>query len=86
MPALTRIFPSIIFLRGAIGLVADKEDVIGWIFQAVFQVVDNTSAGAHAATGDDDGRAFDVEQFFMVLIFLDCIQSLKIKGMIALCL
>ena len=71
---------------GAFCLIADKEDVIGRIFQAIFQMIDNPSTGAHAAAGDDDGRAVDVEQFFMVLISLYRIQALKIKGMIALCL
>ena len=39
------------------GLVPHQEYIITRVFQAVFKMADNTSAGAHAAAGDDDDRA-----------------------------
>lgn len=42
---------------GAGGLVADEEDVVAWVAEHGFEVVDDASAGAHAAGGDDDGWA-----------------------------
>ena len=46
-------------------------------------MADNAAAGAHAAAGDDDGGAADVEEFFVVLVFLHAIEALEIEGMIA---
>ena len=70
--------------RGAFCLVANEKYIICRIFKAVFQMINNTSAGTHAAAGDDDSRALNSQQLFMVLVFLDCVQTLEVKGMIAL--
>ena len=68
---------------GSFRLVADKEDVVGRVFQALAEMVDNPAAGAHAAAGDDDRRAGDIQQLFMVLVFLHSIEPLEIKGVVA---
>jgi hypothetical protein len=64
---------------GSLGLVADKKYIILWVFKAMFQVVDNPSAAAHAAAGDNNGRPVDIQQLLMVLVFL----PLEIKGVVA---
>jgi len=39
-----------------VGLVADKQNVVPGIAEHGLEVVDDATAGAHAVTGDDDGR------------------------------
>ncbi len=39
------------------GLVPDKQDVILGLVDPFFEVVDDATAGAHAAAGNDDGRS-----------------------------
>ncbi len=70
----------------ALGLVSDKKQIVCRGVQALFEVVDNSSAGAHAAASDDDGRAGDVQQFLMVLVFANRIEPFEIKGVIAVLL
>jgi hypothetical protein len=67
----------------AFGLVADKNDIVGRDRSGPVKVVDNAAAGAHAAAGDDDGRAGDGEQPVMVLVFTDRIEALEIEGVVA---
>lgn len=40
---------------GALGLMANEDNVVSFIAEHGFQVIDDTTAAAHAATGDDDG-------------------------------
>lgn len=40
---------------GALGLMANEDNVVSLIAEHGFQVIDDTAAAAHAATGDDDG-------------------------------
>ena len=68
--------------RGAFGLVSHKEQVVFRITQAVLQVVDNAAAGAHAGTGDDDGRAFQVQQAPVVLELFCGIQVVEPNGVV----
>lgn len=70
----------------ALGLVADKDDVVFRVAQALFEVVDNAAAGAHAAAGDDNRRARDVQQLLMVLVCADGIKALEIEGVVAVLL
>jgi len=49
----------------------------------MFEVVDNPSTAAHAAAGDDDGWAGDMQQLLVVLVFLHGIKPLEIKGVVA---
>jgi hypothetical protein len=44
----------------AVGLVADEEDVVFGVVDALFQMIDDPAAGAHAAAGQDDGRTFGI--------------------------
>jgi hypothetical protein len=60
-------------------LVSYKKYVASRVFKTRFQVVDNPSAAAHAAAGDDDGWAGDMQQLLVVLVFL----PLEIKGVVA---
>jgi len=69
--------------RRSLGLIADKDDIVCRIAQPLFQVIDNPSAGTHAATGYNDGRAGDAEQFLMVLIFSHGIKTLEVQRMVA---
>jgi len=39
-----------------------KEQVVFRVVQTVFQMADNAAARTHAGSGDDDGRAFEVQQ------------------------
>lgn len=43
--------------RRALGLVADEQHVVPRIAEHGLEVVEDATAGAHAAGGDDDGRA-----------------------------
>ena len=52
----------------------------------MFQVVDNPSAGAHAAAGDDDGRAIDMQQLLMILVSVDGVEPFEIEGVVAFAL
>ena len=71
---------------GAFGLVSDKEYVVFRVIQTLSQVIDYSSSGAHAAAGNDDGGAVDIQQFLMILVFVHRIEPGKIKGVVALCL
>ena len=46
------------------------------------QVVDDPAAGAHSAAGDDHGRAFPVDQFFMLVISCGAEKPREIEWMI----
>src|SRR5690606_31569054 len=41
----------------AFGLVTNEKDVVPFVAQHGFQVIDDAATRAHATTGDDDGRA-----------------------------
>ena len=49
----------------------------------MFLVVDDPSACAHTAAGDDDCRPVDIQQLLMVLVFLHGVEPLEIKGVVA---
>lgn len=66
----------------ALGLISDKEYVVFRGIQAMLQMVDNPATGAYTAAGDNDGRAFDIQQLLMVLVFLHGIKSFEIKVMV----
>ena len=68
--------------RGASGLVSHKEQVVFRVVQAVFQVADNASARAHARSGNDDGRAVEVQQALVVLKLFHGIQVLEPDGVV----
>jgi len=68
---------------GALRLIADEENIVSRVVEAMAEVVDDASAGAHAAAGDDDGGAGDLQQFLMVLVFLHRIEALEIEGVVA---
>ncbi len=53
----------------SLGLISNEKYAVSQVFKTMFQVVGNSSAGAHATAGDDDGWAIDMHQFLMVLIF-----------------
>ncbi len=42
---------------GAVGLVADEQDIVAWIFDHRLEVVDDAAAGGHAAGGQHHRRA-----------------------------
>ncbi len=46
----------------AFGLVADEEDVVPFVAQHGFQVIDDAATRAHAATGNHDGGAGSLGQ------------------------
>ncbi len=68
--------------RGAFGLVSHKEQVVFWDIQAVLQVVDNAAARAHAGFGNDDGRAFEMQQALVVLELFHGIQVFEPDGLV----
>jgi hypothetical protein len=60
--------------RRAGGLVADEQDVVPRVAQHGFQVIDDAPAAAHAAGGNDDGRAGGAGEV---------IDRLQVGGMVA---
>ncbi len=48
--------------RRAFGLVADEEDVVLFVAQHGFQVIDDAATRAHATTGNHDGGACGLSQ------------------------
>ena len=67
---------------GACGLIADEKDVVLGSFNAPPQMIDNSPAGAHTASGQDDRRALGIEKFQVVAVALHGVESVKIDGMI----
>lgn len=47
---------------GALGLVTNEQNVVPLIPQHGLEVIDDATAAAHAATGDDDGWACSLGQ------------------------
>ena len=68
---------------GAFCLVADEDHVVFLVKQSLLQVGHDPSAGAHAAAGDDDGRALDLQQLLVVAVFVDGVQALEVEGVVA---
>jgi hypothetical protein len=48
-------------------LVSDEQDIGGGIVQAGLKMIDDSSAGAHAAVGADDGGAVEIRYFLFVM-------------------
>jgi hypothetical protein len=69
--------------RGVFGLKSHKEQVVFRFIQAVFQMIDNAAASAHAGTGNDDGRAFEVQQVLVVLELFHGIQVVEPDGVVS---
>ena len=65
------------------GLVADEKDVVSGIVDALFQMVDDAAAGAHAAAGQDDGRSFHIAHLEVIAVVLDRNQALEVDGVVA---
>ena len=66
------------------GLVAYKKDIILRLFQTRFKMVDDSAARAHAAAGNNDGRAGDFHEFFMVVEASDGVEAIKVKRVVAM--
>ena len=64
------------------GLISHKHNIIFRLLDTGRQVIDDPSAGAHPASGNDHRRPFHFQQPGMLDVFLDPIQLLEIDGMI----
>ena len=67
---------------GAGGLVADEENVVFRLFDAILQMIDDPAASAHAAAGQDDGGAVALAELQMVPVVFHRIQAVEIDGMV----
>jgi len=68
---------------GAFGLVADKNDIVPRIVKSGLEMVDDPSAGAHAAPRNDDHRAGHLEQAEVVFVAGYRIKPFKIQRVVA---
>ena len=67
---------------GAGGLVADEEDIIFWVVNSFFQMIDDSAAGAHAAAGQDDGRAIGIAELQVIAVVLYGVKAVEVDGVI----
>ena len=67
---------------GAGGLIANEENVVCGLFDAILQVTDDPAAGAHPTAGQDNSGAFAFTEFQMVPVVFDGIEAVKVDWMV----